>query len=248
MDIEDRVRKYWDVDAQTYDHSPSHVTATAAERAAWTAALSRHLAPGAKVLDAGAGTGFMSLLAARIGAQVTALDLSTGMLGRLEATASARGVSVAIVEGDAAEPPAEIAARGPFDVVVERHLLWTLPDPGAALAAWRGVAPDGKLLLFEGLWGEADPVESVRGRLREVLRAARGTGPDHHGSYEPDVLERLPLSAGTTPSRLVELVEGAGWGPARLERLRDVEWARMLARRPLDRLLGTTPQFLISAG
>jgi cyclopropane fatty-acyl-phospholipid synthase-like methyltransferase len=97
MDIEDRVRKYWDVDAQTYDHSPSHVTATAAERAAWTAALSRHLAPGAKVLDAGAGTGFMSLLAARIGAQVTALDLSTGMLGRLEATASARGVSVAIV-------------------------------------------------------------------------------------------------------------------------------------------------------
>ena len=46
----------------------------------------------------------------------------------------------------------------------------------------------------------------------------------------------------------MELVEGAGWGPARLERLRDVEWARMLARRPLDRLLGTTPQFLISAG
>src|SRR4051794_30344232 len=124
MDIEDRVRKYWDVDAQTYDHSPSHVTATAAERAAWTAALSRHLAPGAKVLDAGAGTGFMSLPAARIGAQVTALASSTGMLGGREAPASAGGVGVAIVEGDAAEPPAEIAARGPFDVVVERHLLW----------------------------------------------------------------------------------------------------------------------------
>ena len=44
------------------------------------------------------------------------------------------------MQADAASPPG-----GPFDAVVERHLLWTLPDPGAALVAWRQAAPTGRL-------------------------------------------------------------------------------------------------------
>lgn len=244
MDLADRIRDYWDADSHTYDHGADHGMATSAERAAWTAALTRLLPPRARVLDAGAGTGFLSLIAAQLGHQVTALDLSAGMLRRLEESAARQGLRVEIVQGDAATPP-----PGPFDVVIERHLLWTMPDPAGALANWRAAAPTGRLVLFEGLWGgDADPVESLRGRLRHLVSAVRGEGSGHHAPYDPEVLAHMPLGGGIEPSQLVDLVEEAGWGPARLERLRDVEWARLLARAPLDRLLGVTPQYAVSAG
>jgi SAM-dependent methyltransferase len=239
----DAVREYWDADAATYDHAPEHGAPSGSERAAWNATLARLLPPGGRVLDAGAGTGFLSLAAARLGHRVTALDLSAGMLARLRAAAEREHLAVEIVEAAAASPP-----PGPFDAVIERHLLWTLPDPAAALAAWRQVAPAGRLVLFEGLWGAADPVEALRQRLREGLRRLRREPDHHHASYAPALREALPLAAGTHPDRLVALVEAAGWGPARLERLRDVEWAMLLRQPPVSRALGVVPRFAIVAG
>lgn len=244
MDLTDRVRAYWDADAATYDDSPDHGAASPAERAAWNAALARLLpAPPCRVLDAGAGTGFLSLACARLGHRVTALDLSAGMLERLRATAERDGLAVEVVQAGAESPP-----PGPFDAVVERHLLWTLPDPGAALAAWLTAAPNGRLVLFEGLTGQADPVEHLLEQTREGVRRLRGEPDHHHDRYDPAVVEALPLAGGTHPDRLVELVEGAGWGPARLERLRDIEWTRLLRQPPAARVLGVTPRFAVVAG
>jgi SAM-dependent methyltransferase len=244
MELTDRVRAYWDADAATYDDTPDHGAASPAERAAWNAALHRLLpSPPSRVLDVGAGTGFLSLLCGQLGHRVTALDLSTGMLARLRAAAERDGLTVEVVEGEAGSPP-----PGPFQAVVERHLLWTLPDPAAALAAWRAVAPGGRLVLFEGLWGRTDPIEHLRQQTREGVRRLRGEPDHHHDRYDPAVMEALPLASGAHPDRLVELVEQAGWGPARLERLRDIEWARLLRQPPAARLLGVTPQFAVVAG
>jgi len=164
------------------------------------------------------------------------------MLARLREHAGREGLTVEVVQGGAEDPPA-----GPFDAVIERHLLWTLPDPGAALAAWRSAAPEGRLVLFEGLWGESDPLEVLRGQAREGLRRLRGEPDHHHDHYDPSVVAELPLASGTHPDRLVELVEAAGWGPARLERLRDVEWAQLLQLPASARLLGVTPRFAVVA-
>ena len=83
-DLTGRVRAWWDADAATYDHSPDHGPGSPAQQAAWNAALHRFLpGPGSRVLDVGAGTGFLSLAAARLGHPVTALDLSEEMLARL---------------------------------------------------------------------------------------------------------------------------------------------------------------------
>jgi SAM-dependent methyltransferase len=241
-----RVRAWWDADAATYDDSSDHgwAAASPAVRAAWNAALHRFLpGPGSRVLDVGAGTGFLALAATRLGHRVTALDLSQEMLARLGEHAGREGLAVEVVQGGAEDPPA-----GPFDAVIERHLLWTLPDPGAALAAWRSVAPEGRLVLFEGLWGESDPMEVLRGQAREGLRRLRGEPDHHHDHYDPSVVAELPLGRGTHPDRLVELVEAAGWGPARLERLRDVEWAHLLQLPASARLLGVAPRFAVLAG
>lgn len=245
-DVTEAVRSYWDLDAKTYDDSASHHPRTAAEQAAWSAALRRLLPPPpAKVLDVGAGTGFVSILLARQGYTVTALDLAPGMLARLEDKARAAGLDVRTTQGDAADPP-----RDDFDAVVERHLLWTLPAPGAALDAWHEAAPTGRLLLLEGLWGApGGQAERLRSGCHHLLRRLRGERPDHHAEYDPALRARLPLGAGAAPEGLVRLVESSPWGPARLERFRDVEWAtRQALSSPLDRLLGVTPRFAVLAG
>lgn len=244
MSITDQIRAYWDVDAATYDRATGHRPTSLAEQAAWATALARLLpsAP-ARVLDCGAGTGFLSLIAAELGHKVTAIDVSGAMLAQLRDRAKGRGFEVEIVEGSAEEPPS-----GPFDAVIERHLLWTLPDPVSALRAWREVAPMGRLVLVEGLWGEADPVEALRSRARRLLRQARGRPDDHHAPYTPEVQAALPLGRGTHPSEVVRLVSGAGWPDPWLERLRDVEWAATLDLPLPERLLGVAPRFVVTAG
>src|SRR5213594_1477912 len=143
-DVHDRIREWWDRDAGTYDRSASHAMTDPVEAAAWRAALQRLLpAPPSRVLDVGAGTGSLSLLAAELGHDVTALDLSEGMLAAARRKAEEQGHSISFVVGPAEDPP-----PGPFDAVIERHVVWTLPDPVGALRAWRTVAPAGRLALF----------------------------------------------------------------------------------------------------
>src|SRR5262245_53238423 len=106
-DVQDRIRRWWNDDAATYDHTPSHAASDPAEAAAWRAALLRFLPPPpASVLDVGAGTGAMTLLAAELGFRVTALDLSEEMLGRARLKAAERGLDVAFHVGPGSDPPA----------------------------------------------------------------------------------------------------------------------------------------------
>src|SRR4030095_6761915 len=98
--------------------------------------------------DVGAGTGALSLLAAELGYEVTALDLSPGMLGRAELKAKERRRDERMRSVAGAGPEAR---EGPFDAVMERHVLWTLPDPVGALARWREVSS--RLVLCARIWG-----------------------------------------------------------------------------------------------
>jgi len=174
---------------------------------------------------------------------VTAIDLSAQMLDRLRAAATTAGLGIETVQG-----PADHVPAGHFDAVMERHLVWTLPDPGGVLRVWRGaVGSNGRLVLVGGLWGSADPVERWRAQLREWCRRWQGRPANHHGEYPTEVRAVLPLAGGTHPSVLAELVETAGWRAPRLERLRDVEWATTLALSPLERVLGVSPRFAIVA-
>jgi len=242
----DDIRDFWDVDAVTYDKSPSHYPQRPQEQAAWAATLRRLLPPPpATVLDMGAGTGFLSLLLAAQGYDVTAADFAPGMLARLKAKASDQGLAIRAVETDAAHPPA-----GAFDAIVERHLVWTLPDPAGALAAWRAVAPAGRLVLIEGSWtgrgGAA--ADRLRLRARALADLVRRPAPDHHDQYTAQMNAALPYRGGLTPDEAVALVEASPWGRARIERLRDVEWAVTAGLGPLDSLLGTHPRWAVVAG
>lgn len=221
-DVDDRIREFWDRDASTYDATKSHAISDRLEAAMWRQALREALPePGTRVLDVGAGTGALSLLAAELGYTVTALDLSPGMLAHAERKANERGLEVTFVVGSAVEPP-----PGPFDAVMERHVLWTTTDPVAVLNAWREVA--GRLVLFEGVWGSADLGQRLKDRAADLLRKLLRTPPDHHAPYPADVLAQLPLASVPSPVPLIEAAREAGWRAIRIKRLRDVEWAAKL--------------------
>jgi SAM-dependent methyltransferase len=68
-------------------------------------------------------------------------------------------------QADAEAPP---FPPGSFNLIVERHVLWTLPNPEQALRAWSALLrPGGRLVLIEGDWDMAprDEYADVHGRL-----------------------------------------------------------------------------------
>jgi ubiquinone/menaquinone biosynthesis C-methylase UbiE len=242
-DVQERIRSYWDLDAETYDAAASHAASDPVEAAAWRSALFGSLpAPGAKVLDVGAGTGAIALLAAELGFRVTALDLSSEMLAKARAKAEERGLDVTFVVSSSESPP-----RGPFDAVMERHVLWTTPDPAGTLAAWRAVAPSGRLVLFEGSWGSEGIADHLKEAGAEIVRKLLRIAPEHHAHYDPEVLAQLPLADMSSPAPLIAAVEEGGWRRIRIKRLRDVEWARRIARPPLLGWLEGVPQYVLIA-
>ncbi|MYS32654.1 NUDIX domain-containing protein [Streptomyces sp. KhCrAH-43] len=139
----------WDSLAATFDQEADHGLLDPVVRAAWARRMESWLpTEPSDVLDLGCGTGSLALLAAGQGHRLTAVDSSPRMVER--ARAKLAGTRAEVLAGDAARPP--VGDRR-FDVVLARHVVWTLPDPAAALRHWAGLLrPGGRLVLVEGVW------------------------------------------------------------------------------------------------
>ena len=149
MDLGARIAM-WDDEAASYDEPADHGLADPSVRSAWRALLLGALpAAPARIADLGCATGTLALLLAEAGYAVDCLDFSPAMVAR--ARAKLAGVAQATVtEGDAFEPSLPAST---YDVVMCRHVLWAMPDPGVALSRWiQLLAPGGRLVLVEGSW------------------------------------------------------------------------------------------------
>jgi SAM-dependent methyltransferase len=163
--------EYWDEQAAAFDSEPDHGLRDPAVRAAWERLLRARLPPApARVLDLGCGTGSLAVLLAEAGYDVQGLDFSARMVAAAEAKARQAGVAASFHQGDAADPPFPAASA---DVVLDRHVLWALPDPDEALRRWTGLlAPGGRLVLVEGRWSTGAGLPADVGR-ELVLRHRR---------------------------------------------------------------------------
>jgi SAM-dependent methyltransferase len=103
--------------------------------------------PGMRVLDLGCGAGDVTFVAAGlVGPEgfVVGVDRSPQALARARLRAGQRGLAqVQFVQGDLAEP----APGGPFDAIVERLVLWTVPDPAGLLRRQATVLRPGGLVV-----------------------------------------------------------------------------------------------------
>ncbi|MFI6345589.1 class I SAM-dependent methyltransferase [Streptomyces sp. NPDC050560] len=198
------IAAYWDAAAPAFDEEPDHGLRSAPVRRAWAARLRDWLPdrPSA-VLDVGCGTGSLALLAAYDGHRVAGCDLAPAMVERARAKFAAAGATGDFRVGDATAPPFE--GRG-FDAVLARHLLWTLPDPRAALRTWAGLLrPGGRLVLIEGRWRQPS------GRQGPPYGTGAGTLPWHGGVGAAELTAAVrPLAAAV---RVVDLARDPGlWG------------------------------------
>ena len=182
------VREFWEDQAERYDDDVDHGLRDTSAREAWRVRLSDWLpSEPATVLDLGCGTGSLARLALEAGHRVLGVDLAPSMVALAEQKCAEQvaGGRARFLVGDAAEPP---VGAETFDVLLARHLLWTLPDPHAVLARWVGlVRPGGRLVLVEGRWwsagdltpyaqGTAGPAVAGRGPRRGPGRGPRPPG------------------------------------------------------------------------
>lgn len=164
--VPDALEVDWDAEAAGFDAAPDHGLRDPETRAAWAARLRTWLPEHpADVLDLGCGTGSLSLLAAEQGHRVTGVDSSPAMIEQARAKLAGRAATV--LQGDAASPP---VGERRFDVVLVRHVLWTLPAPDRVLRHWRDLLrPEGRFVLVEGVWGTLNPVGIPADRLTALL-------------------------------------------------------------------------------
>jgi ubiquinone/menaquinone biosynthesis C-methylase UbiE len=148
--VKRQVAAHWDRRAEHFDEDFGHSIRTAGERAAWDRILDLVLAGrrALEALDVGCGTGFLTFELATRGQRVTGVDFAPAMLAEARRKALARGAVVTFEEADAERLPFVPAS---FDLVVSRHLLWTLSQPEAALDEWiRVLRPGGRLVVVDG--------------------------------------------------------------------------------------------------
>jgi ubiquinone/menaquinone biosynthesis C-methylase UbiE len=207
-EIKDAVRKSWDHSSVMYDSCPGHGIGTEEEKVAWKQELARNIPESPqRVLDIGCGTAVMGLLFAEMGHQVTGVDLSEAMIAKAREKADAQNLPIELRTGDAEHLP---FSNGSFDVVVNRHLVWTLPHPEIALEEWnRVLKKGGVVLIIEGIWKD----NSVSTRVKRILSdgLAKIFGHTHGGHYDEKLRSQLPYDGGVPKETMVSDLEHAGF-------------------------------------
>jgi len=193
--IKELVRQHWDWRAADFDKEASHGLLNDTQSRAWHELMSR-VAGGAVLdaLDVGCGTGFLSLLLAKLGHRVTGIDVAEAMLAMARNKATAHGLTVDFHYADAETPD---LPAGSFDLIVERHVLWTLPHPASALDSWRHLLRrSGRLVLIEGHWEGMTPRDEYT-----------------------EIYDHLPLFGGRPDQEIVELIRSRGFNTVTTEPL-----------------------------
>jgi len=208
-----KITEHWNSRSAAYDDSPGHSLCGDQEKSAWLRTLEARLPPApAEVLDAGTGTGFLALLLAEMGYFVTGVDLAEDMLVVARRKRVGLDPQPAFVLGNAAGPmwPAHS-----FDVIVSRHLLWTLIDPRTTFTSWfRLLRPGGRVLAFDS--------------VRTESPAPTSTG------YREELRESLPFGDVCSTESVLSVFEAAGFITMSADRMREIEQAQRAADPATD--------------
>lgn len=195
MSEHEDTRAAWDKIAPGYDRTNTVTQMWLANEGLRRAGLQR----GMKFLDVASGSGAMAIPAARLGAQVTAVDQSSVMLELLNSRAKKENLSVEarVMDAHSLQFP-----DNTFDMAGSQFGVMLLPDmPKAVREMARVVKPGGKVLLHA--YGNPHEIEF----LGFLVMAVQSVRPDFDGPpMDPPPLE-FQLA---DPARVKEELTSAG--------------------------------------
>jgi SAM-dependent methyltransferase len=204
-DAQTKITGFWSKVAPEYEAHAGNVPAReSAEYGAWVDAIRDLLPPApADVLDVATGTGFVAIIAARLGHRVTAIDASREMLQEAQAKALAEGVRVSFQRHDAVAPSLPPAG---FDAIVSRHFIWTLREPERAFRNWRELLRlGGRVVVIDGFWFEQPQGDND-------VPGDEGPPGLFGAHYTKETRAALPAMHATSTAAIVEMFRAAGFG------------------------------------
>jgi 2-polyprenyl-3-methyl-5-hydroxy-6-metoxy-1,4-benzoquinol methylase len=220
-EITEVIAHHWNDRAPSFDREVGHGVHSSQQREAWLKLLAGIAGQvPRRVLDVGCGTGVLSLMLADLGHSVTGIDLASGMLDVARAKAQRAALDIEFRNENACVLSDADAA---YDLVIARHVIWTLPDPAIGVAEWmRVLRPGGSLALIEGKWAnnEMQPrfARSPRALLGNVAElglslASRLTRRKPERLYARQyrrIEAQLPFSGGPPAERLMTFLRRSG--------------------------------------
>lgn len=223
-DLRDEIKAYWSLRAETFDTQPGHEIFSDEERAAWHALLRKHLGQGEgrAALDLACGTAVVSHLLVDLGFKVTGLDWAEPMLERARAKAKARGREIRFLLGDAERT---MESDDTYDVITNRHLVWTLVDPLACFREWhRVLKTGGKMLIVDGDFVNTSMLTRLMkrftawaSRIGLAKDALHGAPNSEMAATHSSILSRVHFSNGAHANAVAELLREAGFSKVTID-------------------------------
>ena len=213
--LRDEIHDYWSARAEGFDLQPGHEVFSEREREAWHSLITNHLgaANGRRALDMACGTGVISHLMDDLGFATTGIDWSEAMLTKAREKAQSRNRDIRFVQGDAEnthQPP------GSCDVIITRHLVWTLVDPLVAFRHWRALLkPDGVLLVVDGDFVNQTFAGRVLKTLQNALNLSGKTEQSVESVGHANILPQLYFKDGADVESVSKLLRIAGFSDLR---------------------------------
>lgn len=204
--LKQAITEKWDLSSETYDNHNWHGIKSAEERALYRNMLKSTIPEHAStILDVGCGTGELSMLLAEMGYIVTGIDLSEKMLSKAREKASSKRLSICFVKGDAENPPFE---ENSFDIVFNRHVLWTLPEPDKAIGAWKRVLKnEGRVMIIDGVWDDGSLNSKVCRFTKHLCTMVIKQNSVSKDAYSKEVRSALPNAGGMPLDKVKNYLE-----------------------------------------
>lgn len=189
MTVKPQIKEWWNTAEHNYDAVEAHGVNSKEEKELWTEIITQLLGTGQKlkILDIGTGTGFLALLLAEMGYEVTGADWAENKLEKAKEKMEKCGNSVNFVVEDAENLSFEAEQ---FDAIISRHLIWTLSNPEFAFKEWARVTKPGGRVITD----------------IPVKHSHRG---NHH--FGEKIGSEVPFYNGAEPQEVINMFEAAGF-------------------------------------
>ncbi len=111
-----------------------------------------------KILDIGTSSGFLAITMALRGHEVSGIDISNSKISAAITNAERMNAKVNFICAEADDLP---FGNEEFDLIINRNVIWKLPNPEMAFAQWyRVLVPGGRLIYFDGDWSTQPMIDA----------------------------------------------------------------------------------------